>query len=138
MFLSDVFVTITCEAFNDFLFMDINLEVIGLLFECQNLITQIGKACTNKIVLLEFLFAAFKISTRISDLVNSLPTGKFFILFCCLLIYFKSTFLKDSFFLEYHLSVKQIGSRSGLFFSGLIWVQSVCKDYEQTALEGNE
>ena len=28
---------------------------------------------------------------------------------------------------EYHLSVKQIGSRSD---PGLIWVQSVCKGYE--------
>ena len=45
----------------------------------------------------------------------------------------KSTFWKNSF------SVKQIGSRSGpTKMSGLIWVRTVCKSYQQTALVGKE
>ena len=36
---------------------------------------------------------------------------------------------------EYHQSVKQFGSRSGLtFFWGLIWIQTVCKGLQQTTL----
>ena len=58
--------------------------------------------------------------------INSLPSGKFFMPFCCLLIFFKITFF-EKVFQEYHLSVKQIESKSGL-----IWVQSVCKSYQQT------
>ena len=42
----------------------------------------------------------------------SLDPGKFFMLFCLLLILFQINFL-DKFFQDYHLSVKQIGSRSG-------------------------
>ena len=49
--------------------------------------------------------------------------------FCRLLIFFKINFF-ENFFQEYHTSVKQIGS----ILSGLIWVQSVCKGYQQTAL----
>ena len=43
----------------------------------------------------------------------------------------------DSFkinFQEYHLSGEHIGSRSG----GLIWVQPVCKSYQQTTLGGKK
>ena len=44
---------------------------------------------------------------------------------------FKLTFSKKV-FQEQHQSVKQFGSRSGLtFFSGLIWVQTVCRGYQQ-------
>ena len=47
--------------------------------------------------------------------------------------FFQNHFFKK-FFQEYHQSVKQFGSRSGLTFwmSGLIWVQTVFKSYEQT------
>ena len=65
--------------------------------------------------------------------VNTLPPEKFFMPLCCLLFFFsKSTFSKKN--QEYHLSVKQIGSRSGPTF----WVQSVCKGYQQKTLGFNE
>ena len=48
-------------------------------------------------------------------LINPLPPGKFFMLFCRLLIFFKINFF-EKFFHEYHLNVKQIGSRSGPTF----------------------
>ena len=64
--------------------------------------------------------------------INSLPPGKFFMLFCRL-IFFKINFF-EKFFQEYHLSVKQIGSRLGPTLSGLVWVQSVCKSYQQRTL----
>ena len=66
---------------------------------------------------------------------NSFPPGKFFMLFCCLLGFFKFNFF-EKFFQEYHLSGTHIGSRSGPTF--LISVQSVCKGYEQMTLVGNE
>ena len=44
--------------------------------------------------------------------LNSLPPGKFCMLFCRLLIIFKINF-SEKFFQEYHQSVKQFGSRSG-------------------------
>ena len=63
-------------------------------------------------------------------------------LFCCLLIFFKSSFEKinfyENFFQEYSQSVKQFGSRSARLVSGLIWVQTVCKGYQQTALVGKD
>ena len=43
-----------------------------------------------------------------ADIINSLPTGQFFMRFCCLLIFFKINFLKK-FFQEYHQNVKQFG-----------------------------
>ena len=46
---------------------------------------------------------------------NSLPHGKFFMLFCRLLIFFKINFF-EQIFREYHLTVKQFGSRSGPTF----------------------
>ena len=40
---------------------------------------------------------------------------------------------------KYHKSVKQFGPRSGpTFWSGLIWVQIVCKRFQQTTVAGNE
>ena len=33
---------------------------------------------------------------------------------------------------------KQFGSRSGLTFAGLIWVQTVCKGHQQTTLVGQK
>ena len=51
-------------------------------------------------------------------------------------IFFKINFF-EKFFQKYHPSVKQIGSRSGVLL-GLIWVQSVCKGYEQMTLVSNE
>ena len=44
--------------------------------------------------------------------IDSLPTGKFCMLFCCLLIYIKMNFV-EKFFQEYHQSVKQFRFRSG-------------------------
>ena len=41
--------------------------------------------------------------------INSLPPGKFCMLFCRLLIFLKINFLKK-FFQEYHQSIKQFGS----------------------------
>ena len=62
--------------------------------------------------------------------VNSLPTGQFCMLFFGLLIFYKSTFFV-LFFQEYHHSVKQFETLSGLISTmlrkGLIWVQTVCK-----------
>ena len=77
-------------------------------------------------------------------LTLTLTPGKFLIImllfFCCLLIFFslKSNFF-EKLFQEHHLGVKQIGSRSGLIFvSGLMWVQTVSKDYQQMTLGGKE
>ena len=50
-----------------------------------------------------------------------------------LLIFFKINFF-EKFLQEYHLSVKQIGS----ILSGLIWVQTVCKSYQQMTLGDKE
>ena len=44
--------------------------------------------------------------------VNSLHAGKFFTLFCHLLVFFKIN-LFQKFFQEYHQTVEQFGSRSG-------------------------
>ena len=43
-----------------------------------------------------------------------------------------------NFFREYYQSVKQFGSISGLIVngSGLVWVQAVCKGFQQTILVG--
>ena len=46
--------------------------------------------------------------------VNPCTLGNFSC-FCCLLIFFKINFV-ENFFQEYHQSVKQFGSRSGLTF----------------------
>ena len=55
------------------------------------------------------------------------------------MIFLSSAFFKIIFFekfvQEYHLSVKQIGSRSG---PNLIWIQTVCKAYQQMTLGGKE
>ena len=68
-----------------------------------------------------------------------LHPGKFF------MIFFKNNFSKNSF--GYTICVKQFGSRSNrntIFVkqfgsrSGLIWVQTVCKGYQQTTLVGKE
>ena len=65
------------------------------------------------------------------------PLGNFHAFFS-LLNFFIADFF-EKFFQEYHLSVKQIGSRSGLTkMLDLIWFQSVSKDYEQTTLVGNK
>ena len=54
------------------------------------------------------------------------------------LFLFTSPDFFEKLFQKYHQSLKQIGSRSGLTFNGLIWVQSVCKGYKQMALEDKE
>ena len=58
------------------------------------------------------------------------PSGP---LVCHLLIFFIIKFF-ERFIQEYHQSIKQIESISGLTLSGLIWVLSVCKGYQQTTL----
>ena len=69
---------------------------------------------------------------------NSLLPGKFFMLLCHLLIFFKINFF-EKFFQEYHQNVKQfwILIRPDSL-SGLIWVQIVCKSYQETILVGNQ
>ena len=62
---------------------------------------------------------------------NSLPPGKLFHAFLSPAFFFKINFF-EKFFQGYHHSVKQIGSD---ILSALIWIQSVCKVYEQMALE---
>ena len=47
----------------------------------------------------------------------TLPTVKFFMLFCRLLIFFKINFF-EKFFQEYHQSVKHSGSKSGRHYVG--------------------
>ena len=63
-----------------------------------------------------------------------MSSGKYFILFCLLLIFFNINFF-EKLFQEYHLSVKQrwIQIRPDVL-SDLIWVQIVCKSYQQTTL----
>ena len=58
-------------------------------------------------------------------------------LFCRLLIYFKIKFFKK-FFQEYHQSVKQLIQIRPDILSGLIWIQTVCKGYQQMTLVGKE
>ena len=53
--------------------------------------------------------------------IEALPPGKFFMLFCRLLIFYKINFI-EKFFQEYHLSVKQIG------FLGPICLQRLSAD----------
>ena len=54
-------------------------------------------------------------------------------LFCLLLIFLKPTFLKNSFGNTIRVSNNRLD-----VFSGLIWDQTVCKGYQQTALVGKE
>ena len=75
----------------------------------------------------------------INDFINSFPPGKLFMLFCYLLIFFQIDFF-EKFFQEYHLSDRQIGSRSGPAFcwacSGSNLFTKVI--YQQTTLGGKE
>ena len=60
----------------------------------------------------------FRHSTPLNSftcMFNSLSPGKFFQLFCCLLIFFKIDFF-EKLFQEYDQSVKQFGSRAGQTF----------------------
>ena len=51
------------------------------------------------------------------------------------MIWVSSSLDPDPVFQEYDQSVKQFGSRSGpTFLSSLIWFQTLCKSYQQTAL----
>ena len=66
-----------------------------------------------------------------------MPPGNFFMPFLSSADFFQNQLLKK--IQEYHLSVKQIGSRSGpILLSGLVWVQSVCKGYKQSTQVGKE
>ena len=58
--------------------------------------------------------------------------------FLCRNLRFKINFF-ENFFQEYNLSVKQIGSHiRPNISSGLIWVQTVCKGYQQTTVGHKE
>ena len=46
-------------------------------------------------------------------------------------LFFKTNFFKKL-FQEHYKSVKQFGSRSTDILSVMIWVQTVCKGYQQT------
>ena len=70
---------------------------------------------------------------------NSLPPGKTFLLFCRLLVFFFKIKFFEKISQEYHQSIEQFGSRSGLTLRwGLICIQSVCKSYQQTTLGDKE
>ena len=78
------------------------------------------------------------ISDIFSSTVYSLPTGKFFPLFCLLICFFKINFFENV-FQDYDQNVKQFWIQilpDGL--SGLIWVQIVCKSHQQTTLRDKE
>ena len=66
-------------------------------------------------------------------IVYSLPPGKFFMLFCRLLIFFKINLLKKFF----ECQIVWIQIRPDILL-GLIWVQTVCKSYQQTTLGDKE
>ena len=56
-----------------------------------------------------------------------------FYTFCCLLIFFKITFFKNLFQEENYQRVKWFESRSGTtLMLVLIWLQTVCKGYQET------
>ena len=64
--------------------------------------------------------------------------GKFFMLFCCLLIFFQNyLFQKILSGILSECQTNWVQIRPDIL-SGLICVQSVCTDYEQMTLEGNE
>ena len=69
-------------------------------------------------------------------MIKLFTTGKFFMLFCCLLIFQNQIFRK--FFQEYHLSVKQIGPSQARRFARPDWVQTVCKSHKQMTLGDKE
>ena len=59
--------------------------------------------------------------------------GNFACFFCCLLIFFKINFF-EKFFLEYDHSVTIWFQIRPDTMSGRIWVQTVCKGYQQVTL----
>ena len=73
----------------------------------------------------------FRIENSVCCVYHLINSGKFFVLFCCLLNFF-SFFFKKSF--RNVFSVKHFGSR----LMDLIWVLSVCKSHQQMTLAGNE
>ena len=65
------------------------------------------------------------------ELLQFCPPGKFFMLFCFVRIFFKINFFEkiiSGIPSEYQTDWIQIRPDIS---SGLIWIQSVCKDYEQ-------
>ena len=70
--------------------------------------------------------------------VNSLPPGKFFMYFCRLLIVFQNQlFWKNLLGISSEYQTEWIQVRPDILL-GLIWVQTVCKSYQQTTLEDKE
>ena len=98
--------------------------------------------------LIIFFYSASSISKYQEVLVLKLiQRHSIFFLTLCMLVIFScfwssaellQNFFKK-FFQAFHQSVKKLGFRSGpTFFSCLIWIQTVCKGYQQTAGAGNE
>ena len=56
----------------------------------------------------------------------------------CRLLFFSKSFIFEKFFQEYHLSVRDPIQIRPDVLSGLIWVQNVCKGYQQTTSGGKE
>ena len=64
--------------------------------------------------------------------INSLPPGKFFYVFCRLLIFFKINFFQKILSgIPSECQIDWIHIRPDIIL-GLIWVQSVCKGYQQS------
>ena len=84
-------------------------------------------------------FISLLISNIIScaDLFNSLPLGNFSCFFVVCLVFVKSIFSKNSSGISSECQTDWIQIRPNIL-SGLIWVQSVCKGYEQTTHVGKE
>ena len=71
--------------------------------------------------------------------INSLShAGTFWVMICRLFVSFRINVF-ENFFQEYYLGDRQFGFRSDLtFVSGLICIQTVCKDKLQTTLADKE
>ena len=69
--------------------------------------------------------------------VNSLSPGKFFMVFCRLLIFQNQLFRKILSGIPSECQTDWIKIRPDIM-SGLIWVQPICNGYEQTTLVGKE
>ena len=69
-----------------------------------------------------------------SLLINSLHAVKFFTMFCRLIIFFKINFFEKIF--QEYLQCQPIWLQIRPdILSGLIWVQTVSKDYQQTTIQ---
>ena len=81
--------------------------------------------------------AVGRIHSKYQYIINSLPPVKFFMLFCRLLIFSKSSFSKNSFRNTIRVSNSLVPDQTDVL-SGLIWVQTVCICYQQMTQVGKE